>query len=50
VKRTDKSFTRSRTRRTCGARSESGNALEKGEEIVSRHDKGIAYVRLGRNE
>ena len=34
------------TRRTCGARSEDGNAIEKGTEIViTRYDKGIAYVR-----
>jgi membrane protein implicated in regulation of membrane protease activity len=35
------------TRRTCGARSENGGAIEKGAEIVvTRYDKGIAYVRL----
>jgi len=35
------------TRRTCGARSEDGSAIEKGSEIVvTRYDKGIAYVRL----
>ena len=34
------------TRRTCGARSEDGSAIEKGVEIVvTRYDKGIAYVR-----
>jgi membrane protein implicated in regulation of membrane protease activity len=34
------------TRRTCGARSDDGNAIEKGTEIVvTRYDKGIAYVR-----
>jgi membrane protein implicated in regulation of membrane protease activity len=34
------------TRRTCGARSEDGAALEKGAEIVvTRYEKGIAYVR-----
>lgn len=34
------------TRRTCGARSENGAAIEKGAEIVvTRYDKGIAYVR-----
>jgi len=39
-------YSQAGTRRTCGARSESGNALEKGEEIVvTRYDKGIAYVR-----
>jgi membrane protein implicated in regulation of membrane protease activity len=40
-------YSQAGTRRTCGARSENGNALEKGEEIVvTRYDKGIAYVRL----
>lgn len=35
------------TRRTCGARAEDGNAIEKGTEVVvTRYDKGIAYVRL----
>lgn len=34
------------TRRTCGARSEDGKAIAKGTEIlVTRYDKGIAYVR-----
>ena len=34
------------TRRTCGARSEDGAHLEKGAEIVvTRYEKGIAYVR-----
>lgn len=34
------------TRRTCGARSEDGAALEKGAEImVARYEKGIAYVK-----
>jgi membrane protein implicated in regulation of membrane protease activity len=34
------------TRRTCGARSENGAVLEKGAEVmVTRYDKGIAYVR-----
>lgn len=34
------------TRRTCGARSEDGRAIEKGTEIlVTRYQKGIAYVR-----
>jgi membrane protein implicated in regulation of membrane protease activity len=34
------------TRRTCGARSEDGKAIEKGTEIlVTRYQKGIAYVR-----
>lgn len=40
-------YSQAGTRRTCGARSESGRALEKGAEIVvTRYDKGIAYVRL----
>jgi membrane protein implicated in regulation of membrane protease activity len=34
------------TRRTCGARSEDGRAIQKGTEIlVTRYQKGIAYVR-----
>ena len=34
------------TRRACGARSEDGTAIAKGEEIVvTRYEKGIAYVR-----
>jgi membrane protein implicated in regulation of membrane protease activity len=39
-------YSQAGTRRTCGARSESGSAIEKGAEIVvTRYDKGIAYVR-----
>ena len=39
-------YSQAGTRRTCGARSEDGSALEKGAEImVSRYDKGIAYVK-----
>ena len=35
------------TRRVCGARSEDGSAMAKGAEVVvTRYDKGIAYVRL----
>ncbi len=35
------------TRRTCGARAEDGNAIAKGTEVVvTRYEKGIAYVRL----
>jgi hypothetical protein len=35
------------TRRVCGARSESGVAISKGTEVVvTRYEKGIAYVRL----
>jgi membrane protein implicated in regulation of membrane protease activity len=39
-------YSQAGTRRTCGARSEDGAALEKGAEImVSRYEKGIAYVK-----
>jgi membrane protein implicated in regulation of membrane protease activity len=35
------------TRRVCGARSEDGGAIAKGSEVVvTRYEKGIAYVRL----
>jgi len=35
------------TRRVCGARSEDGSAIGKGVEVVvTRYEKGIAYVRL----
>jgi hypothetical protein len=35
------------TRRVCGARSEDRSAIAKGTEVVvTRYDKGIAYVRL----
>jgi hypothetical protein len=35
------------TRRVCGARSEDGSAIAKGSEVVvTRYEKGIAYVRL----
>ena len=35
------------TRRTCGARAEDGRAIPKGSEVVvTRYEKGIAYVRL----
>jgi hypothetical protein len=35
------------TRRVCGARSEDGNPVAKGTEVVvTRYEKGIAYVRL----
>lgn len=35
------------TRRVCGARSENGSAIVKGAEVVvTRYEKGIAYVRL----
>jgi membrane protein implicated in regulation of membrane protease activity len=40
-------YSQAGTRRTCGARSENGAAIEKGAEIVvTNYDKGIAYVRL----
>ena len=40
-------YSQAGTRRTCGARSENGAAIEKGAEIVvTRYDKGLAYVRL----
>jgi membrane protein implicated in regulation of membrane protease activity len=40
-------YSQAGTRRTCGARSENGAAIEKGAEIVvTQYDKGIAYVRL----
>ncbi len=40
-------YSQAGTRRTCGARSENGSALEKGAEIVvTRYHKGLAYVRL----
>jgi hypothetical protein len=40
-------YSQAGTRRTCAARSEEGVAIAKGVEIVvTRYDKGIAYVRL----
>jgi membrane protein implicated in regulation of membrane protease activity len=39
-------FSQEGTRHTCGARSEDGAALDKGTEvIITRYEKGIAYVR-----
>ncbi|MGA3091134.1 MAG: hypothetical protein ABSD75_21210 [Terriglobales bacterium] len=39
-------YSQAGTRRTCGARSENGSAVEKGAEVVvTRYEKGIAYVR-----
>lgn len=39
-------YSQAGTRRTCGARSDNGSALEKGTEImVARYEKGIAYVK-----
>jgi membrane protein implicated in regulation of membrane protease activity len=35
------------TRRVCGIRSENGSAIAKGTEVVvTRHEKGLAYVRV----
>jgi hypothetical protein len=40
-------YTQMGTRRVCGARSEDGSAVGKGTEVVvTRYEKGIAYVRL----
>ena len=40
-------YTQMGTRRVCGARSEDGSAVSKGTEVmVTRYEKGIAYVRL----
>jgi membrane protein implicated in regulation of membrane protease activity len=40
-------YSQAGTRRTCGARCEDGGAIDKGAEIVvTRYEKGIAYVRL----
>ena len=39
-------YSQMNTRRTCGARSEDANPVEKGTEVVvTRYEKGIAYVR-----
>ncbi len=39
-------YSQAGTRRTCGARTEDGIAIEKGiEVVVTRYEKGIAYVR-----
>jgi hypothetical protein len=39
-------YSQAGTRRTCGARSDNGTAIEKGAEIVvTRYEKGLAYVR-----
>jgi membrane protein implicated in regulation of membrane protease activity len=39
-------YSQAGTRRTCGVRSEDGGALAKGTEVVvTRYEKGIAYVR-----
>ena len=40
-------YSQAGTRRTCGARCEDGKAIAKGTEVVvTRYEKGIAYVRL----
>jgi membrane protein implicated in regulation of membrane protease activity len=40
-------YSQAGTRKTCGARAENGTAIGKGSEvIVTRYEKGIAYVRL----
>jgi hypothetical protein len=40
-------YSQAGTRRTCGARAGGGNAIAKGTEVVvTRYEKGIAYVRL----
>jgi len=40
-------YSQAGTRRVCGARSEDGSAIAKGTEVVvTRCEKGIAYVRL----
>jgi hypothetical protein len=40
-------YTQMGTRRVCGARSDDGSAIAKGTEVVvTRYEKGIAYVRL----
>jgi hypothetical protein len=40
-------YSQAGTRRVCGARSEDGCAIAKGTEVVvTRYEKGIAYVRL----
>lgn len=39
-------YSQAGTRRACGARSEDGSAIAKGDEVVvTRYEKGIAYVR-----
>jgi hypothetical protein len=40
-------YSQAGTRRNCGARAEQGGAIPRGSEVVvTRYDKGIAYVRL----
>jgi len=47
AERARSSISQAGTRRTCGARAENGSAISKGTEVVvTRYEKGIAYVRL----
>jgi len=40
-------YSQAGTRRVCGARSDEGSAVAKGAEVVvTRYEKGLAYVRL----
>jgi len=40
-------YSQAGTRRSCGARADQGTAIPKGSEVVvTRYDRGIAYVRL----
>jgi hypothetical protein len=40
-------YSQAGTRRSCGVRSDHGTAIAKGAEVVvTRYEKGIAYVRL----
>ena len=40
-------YSQAGTRRVCGARSEDGSTMAKGQEVVvTRYERGIAYVRL----
>jgi hypothetical protein len=40
-------YSQAGTRRVCGARGDEGNAIAKGTEVVvTRYEKGLAYVRL----
>jgi hypothetical protein len=40
-------YSQAGTRRSCGVRAEDGSAIAKGTEVVvTRYEKGIAYVRL----
>jgi hypothetical protein len=44
-------YTQMGTRRVCGARSEDDSAVSRGMEVVvTRYEKGIAYVRLWSDE